>query len=248
MNTEQIQVLVSQAKAFLNRETQTVLGENDAIDTKVRESFGPYPHMFVLCCLMDRQMSSDKAFDIPFKIGDAVGSYDLTKLNGLPEEYYTKLFKELGLHRFNEKMAKVFKHGLERIATFYHGDASQIWCNKPDSATVICRFLEFDGCGVKIATMATNILHRTFGIPFSEYTAIDVSPDVHVLRVMYRLGIISVQMNRDMAIYAMRGIYPAYPGLFDGLFWRIGREYCHPLKKPYCDRCPIKDACIKRDV
>ena len=248
MGPEQLQILISQANAIHDNEVATLLGEEGAIDRKVRESFVPYPHMYVLCCLMDRQMNSNRAFEIPFKIGKIIGSQSLSELNKQPEEYYIGLFKELTLHRFNDKMANVFKHGLERIATAYHGDASNIWKGSPDSATVICRFLEFEGCGVKIATMATNILHRTFKIPFSEYSAIDVSPDVHVLRVMYRLGIISAPGNRDLAIYAMRGIYPSYPGLFDGLFWRIGREFCYPNKTPNCDFCLLKEICIKRIV
>lgn len=247
MNTEQVNHLIEMAKQFLSSSQSTMLAENRELDGKIRHSFFSHPHMFVLCCLMNRQMNSDRAFEIPFRISEHFQSnYDLFDLYSHSEQEYVDLFRQENLHRYNETMAKVFKKGVERIVDQYRGDASYIWRDKPGSAEVVCRFLEFEGCGVKIATMATNLLHRVFEIPFSDYSAIDVSPDVHVQRVMYRLGIINQQENRELAIYAMRGINPSYPGLCDGLFWMIGRDFCDPKKQPGCDHCPLQGICIKR--
>ena len=208
------------------------------------DSFEPYPHVFVLCCLMDRQVNADKAWRIPLDICNKLG-YDIEVLNGYAVDYYEELFNQRHLHRYNSTMARVFKSGIERISKNYDGDASKIWKDMPNSATVICRFLAFDGCGVKIATMATNLLYRAFGVQYSDYSAIDVSPDVHIMRVMYRLGILAEHNNREMAVYSTRGLYPAYPGLFDGLFWHIGKDYCHP-SKPNCTDCSLQSICSKR--
>src|SRR5690554_7296394 len=62
------------------------------------------------------------------------------------------------------------------------------WRGNPSSAAVVYRFLQFDGVGPKIATMATNILARDFKIPMSDYYSVDISTDVHILRVLRRSG------------------------------------------------------------
>ena len=42
---------------------------------------------------------------------------------------------------------------------------------------MVYRFLEFNGVGPKIASMAANILAREFKIPFADYFSIDISAE-----------------------------------------------------------------------
>lgn len=141
-------------------------------------------------------------------------------------------------------MAEIFYQAIQDIKRKYHGNAAAIWANKPSSASVVCRFLEFKGCGIKIATMAANILARQFKIPFSDFYSIDISPDIHVRRVMKRMGYISDSSNLNMVIYKAREIYPPFPGIIDFSCWEIGRNFCHPTK-PRCTECPVASECPK---
>ena len=124
----------------------------------------------------------------------------------------------------------------------YQGNASLIWENKPSSSTVVYRFLEFDGVGPKIATMATNILARDFKIPLSDYYSIDISVDIHVRRVLKRLGLIPPKATTEQIIYRARSLNPEFPGLLDNPVWEIGRTWCKPTT-PKCEKCYMNDLC-----
>jgi len=201
------------------------------------------PHVFVLACLMQRQINYKKAWTIPQKIFDILGTYEIEKLSLHSAEEYVKLFRDNNLHRFNVNMALTFHHAVLDIKNKYHSNVSVIWKNEPSSATVVYHFLQFKGCGIKIATMAANILARAFKIKFSDYYSIDISPDVHVLRVMKRMGYIP-ENNREMVIYKARELNPEFPGIIDFSCWEIGRKYCRPTN-PKCDICIVKNECKK---
>ena len=154
-------------------------------------------------------------------------------------------YVENGLHRFNEDMAQNFISAVKRIKDEYDGDASRIWSGRPSSAEVVYRFLCFDGVGIKIATMATNILHRDLGVQYADMSAIDISPDVQVRRVLNRLGFINNETDIQQAIYKAKAIHPQYPGIIDQLCWKVGRDYCHP-SNPNCKSCELNDICDYR--
>ena len=203
-----------------------------------------HPHAFVLACCMDRQIASDRAWRKPCVIRNLYREFSIDELASVPLEEYRRIFTEQTLHRYNDTMAEIFYKAVLRIKNKYDGDASRIWANSPSSAAVVFRFLEFDGVGVKIANMAANILSRQFGIPFSDYYSIDVSPDVHVFRIFQRTGLVEEGASRDEIIYKARELNPEFPGIIDAACWRIGREYCHPLS-PDCEHCPVRTDCPK---
>ena len=201
-----------------------------------------YPHAFVLACLMDKQINAERAWEIPYKVYKELGNFDINYLSSIPLEKYKKMFNDGSYHRFNDTVSKQFYDAINKIKEQYDGDASKIWANNPSSATVVSRFLEFDGMGIKIATMATNILARQFKIPMSDYYSIDISPDVHVQRILKRLGYLNENATIDQVIYKAREINPEFPGLIDFSCWKIGREFCHPTN-PECESCPLKNEC-----
>jgi endonuclease III len=202
------------------------------------------PHTFVLACLMDKQIKAERAWAIPCIIMEEYGT-DIHVLSKVSQEDYIEFFNRNTLHRFNNEMGKVFKSGVQRIVDYYNGNASLIWEGKPSSAKVVYDFLQFRGAGVKIATMAVNILARQFQVKFADYYSIDVSPDVHIRRVMYRMGLVDDELNTDAVIYKARELNPDFPGIIDFSAWEIGREYCRP-NNPRCSVCSVNAECLRR--
>lgn len=229
---------------FSNPETQIVHFVDDDNANAILNDLDKYPHAYVLACLMDRQIKAERAWAIPFEIYKEIDSFRFKKLEQLTLVDLQKIFNQKKLHRFNNQMAGIFHSAIMDIRNKYDGDASNIWNNNPSSSAVVYRFLEFKGSGIKISTMAANILARQFRIPFSDLYSIDISPDVHIIRVMKRMGYVSKDANNDMIIYKARELNPEFPGIIDFSCWEIGRNWCRP-KKPLCHECIVKEGCFK---
>ncbi len=101
------------------------------------------PHALVLAGVMNRQIPYERAWQIPFKIYNELGSFDIDFLASVPLDKYIKIFKDNNYHRFNEEMAKLFYETVQLIKSKYSGDASKIWNGNLSSATIVSRFLEF---------------------------------------------------------------------------------------------------------
>lgn len=82
--------------------------------------------------------------------------------------------------------------------------------------------------GPKIASMVVNILAREFKVPFLDYYSIDISADVHVRRVFFRLGLCPQNATVEQLIYKARALYPEFPDVMDFSCWEIGRSWCRP--------------------
>lgn len=221
---------------------------NQEIDNLIKD-IEKYPHLFVLACLMDRQIKAERAWSIPYLICRDLcdGNYSFEPLTKLSLKVVEQYFSDNKLHRYNKIMSNVFCSAVQRIKYTYKGDASLIWQGKNSSADVIYRFLCFEGCGIKIASMASNLLYRVFNVEYSDYSALDASPDVHLVRVLSRLGLIENNSNVDLVIYRARSICPRYPGIIDELCWDMGRLFCHP-HKPQCNNCKLNEICNYKNV
>lgn len=217
---------------------------NDEEKNKLVCNLERYPHAFVLACSMDRQLTAERAWSIPYLIKEYLGTFEIMDLYNVSLEEYKRIFRENKLHRFNDDMATVFYNAIHKIVDEYNGDASNIWKGNPSSATVVSKFLDFDGMGIKISTMATNILSRDFKVKLSDYYSIDISPDVHVKRVFKRMGLIKDVNNIDKIVYKARSINPEFPGLLDLTCWKLGKDICRPTN-PKCNECQFAKECPK---
>lgn len=236
--------LIRRGTKLLNGPYREIMFTEHPEANKLLNDLKCHPHAFVLACVMDRQVKAERAWAIPYEISKEIKGFEFHRLRELTERKIRNIFRKRRLHRFNDDMSRYFYLAVQKIHSDYDGIASRIWADKPGSASVVRRFLEFHGVGIKIATMAANILARDFKIPMADHLCIDVSPDVHVLRVFMRLGFIPKDSGGDMLIYTARELNPEFPGIFDLSCWEIGRNWCRP-SKPLCSECLLNANCPK---
>jgi endonuclease III len=246
MTTNSIaETLVNKGKTLFDSPRELVKFTGDSQADNLLNDLKNFPHAFVLACVMDRQIKAEKAWLIPYLIAEKLGNFEFETLADLSLADVEKLMTDPApLHRFPADMSKNFHSAIQTIAKKYDGLASKVWDGEPSSAEVVYRFLEFRGIGQKIGTMAANILARDLKIKFSDYYSIDISVDVHVQRVFYRLGLIPKSASPEQVIYRARALSPAFPGLLDLPAWEIGRSWCKP-KEPICSKCYMSKVCPK---
>ena len=208
-----------------------------------------YPHAFVLACILDTSVAAEIAWTIPQRVKENLGTFEIKELYKIKEDQYIEMFSgESKWHRYPARSAKFFYRGVQQIvdSELMNGDASKIWEDEPSSQDVVLRFMEFSGCGFKIANMAPNLLYRYFAIEFSDYKFFDIAPDIHTTRVFSRLGLTPTTSNAEAAkIYTIckaRELNSEFPGIVDGVCWEVGRTFCSP-RSPKCDSCPFIAFC-----
>lgn len=205
------------------------------------------PHLFLIACLMDRQIRAEHAWTIPFWLENKLGKATMPHLASLSlkkiEDAMDSMPKR---HRLWREQSKLLWRMAKKVGSEYSGDPQLIWKAGDSCAAVIRRFLEFDGIGPKIATMATNILVRDFGVSLTHTCFIDISVDVQVRRVFQAMGLSRTAEDWEI-IYRARELCPNYPGELDLPLWVIGRGFCNE-KWGKCSNesgmiCPVFEYC-----
>ncbi len=220
-----IELLIEEGRRRLSRPRQQYSFETGIPEAeRLLNDLEHFPHLFVCACVMDRQIKAGRAWAIPYLIGKEIGGFEFHKFVEIKLSQFKGIFNRLKPHRFNEKMAGYFYSAVQDIHVKYSDDTSQIWANKPKSALVIRRFLEFGGVGIKIANMATNILTRDFKVPMLDFSSIDIAPDVQVRKYFIENGLLRKEASNEELIYLAREIYPEYPGILDIMAWEMGRK------------------------
>ena len=211
-----------------------------------------YPHALVLSALMDRGVKAEHVWILPILIKREIGSMDFSDIYELLTiEHCVNIIVNTIHHRYGKRQAEYLRNAIERIHDEYNSNISNLWMNNPSSSKVVAGFLQFDGCGIKIATMIPNILYRNFKISFSDYIGIEVSPDSQVTKILKRTGLIPLGLNEELTkqlvIYKAKEINPKYPGVIDLICWEIGRNYCtENITTSKCESCPLGTLCIKQ--
>lgn len=153
--------------------------------------------------------------------------------------------KAFALHYQVNRFPRDLKSVARKIVRDYDSDVRNIWngIKTKNVDDIYLTFKEFDGIGDALAKMAQFILVRDYGIAGGKRAKryMSVKPDVHLRRVLFRLGIAEHQTPRS-TIDAAERLHLKSPADFDWAVWTIGREYCRP-KNPICEECPLESSC-----
>ena len=202
------------------------------------------PFAFLVGAAFDRGMPWRKAWEIPYWI-DQKGQLEASKLAAMEEPGLQRLLESLPVKpRYGCVMgARTLSDAANLVMRFdAGGDASAIWDAVPP-LEVQKRLESVYGIGSGIAHMAIRILRDDWGKFRGQEHAIDVKPDVHVMRVFKRTEVTQTE-NARKAAEAARELNPHFPGELDWPAWDIGIKWCRPTN-PLCDDCPLTMVCPK---
>jgi endonuclease III len=191
---------------------------------------------FLLCCLLDYQISADKAWENGDRLARVLGNPDdiWAKITSHTEQDWKSRFREFRLHRYPAAHNRLWRIGKE-ICSYFDGDARKIWQDS-SAFDVLCR-LNYIGAGEQISRMIVGALRDVGQIKGTG----DVKADVHVCRVIGRV-FFGEQTNPEAATELTRQLSPNDPWQLDRTLWTIGTSFCHP-KAPECPKCYLSAQC-----
>jgi endonuclease III len=204
------------------------------------------PYAFAIATCLDRGTKAEIIWSIPYDIYQELGHLDPQRIYQMSLEELADLFARLPRHpRYINEAPRTLKELTRIVVEECGGDAANIWKGKRASE-VKRTFQSIHGVGLGIANMAVLLIEVAFPIRFDDLDRknMDIKPDVHTIRVLYRLGV-SYATTEQASIDAARRLNPPYPGAVDGPLWLIGRTWCF-TSDPQCATCCIEKVCAKR--
>ena len=170
------------------------------------------PFAFIFACVLDRGTKAEIIWTLPYYIKERTGVFTPTYFNSLSLDAIYELFTKLPKKpRYLKAAPRTVKELSQMIINDYEGKAANLW--KEPSAPALQETLQtIHGVGPGIASMTILLLEKTRGVTFSDYdhSKMDIKPDVHTTRVLFRLGFIPEE-STSLALEAARKINPRYP-------------------------------------
>ena len=198
---------------------------------------------FSLAVVLDRGTRAEIIWTIPYWIRQDLGHLDPARIGQMmPQEVLDMLSRIPRKPRYMRDAPQTIIELAHLVSDEFGGDAELIWRDKTAHA-VKRQFRGIHGVGEGIASMAVILLARCRGIRFSDWSVMDVKPDVHVQRVLYRLGV-TPAMGGPEAVRAAAQLNPDYPGALSAPLWVIGRRWCRPTA-PDCKNCWMSALCAR---
>jgi endonuclease III len=204
------------------------------------------PFAFTLAVALDRGTKAEIIWTIPFWLREKLGHLDPNLLAQMTEDQILDALSTVPKKpRYMNAAPRTILEVACLVSDQFGGNAELIWKDKT-ADQVKSEFRSIYGVGDGIASMAVILLERCRNVRFSDHSIMDVKPDVHVQRVLYRLGV-AHQVGENDALRAAVELNPEYPGRLDPALWVIGRQWCRKFE-PDCDQCSMNDLCQKVEV
>ena len=140
------------------------------------------------------------------------------------------------LHRWITPLSEAVYLAMRTVQDTHEGDVRNLWNDRPEGKETQRRLRSFKGIGDKISALGTRQLALTFGVELADgLSSIDVSPDVHVMRVFRRLKLIDDDDPQSVIATAQKLSKESVT--MDGA-WVVGMWWCH-ASSPSCGTCPL---------
>lgn len=201
------------------------------------------PYAFCVACCLDRGAKAEIIWTIPYWISLSVSHFDPAIFYKMSLPEITEIFYRLPKRpRYLNIAPTTFQIITKITIEQFDGNARKIWEGKK-AFEVKKTFTSVKGVGEGISNMAVILIENAFNITFSDldHTQMNIKPDVHTMRVLYRLGISPI-IDVNAAIKSAQLLCPEYPGSLDGPLWYVGRTWCK-AEKPNCNECDLNIVC-----
>jgi endonuclease III len=209
---------------------------------------------FLLGVILDRSVPYQTAWDAGRVINYVLG--DDQDVAALWQRLAQMSKKRLGgflrygnggkaFHRHWGQFTRQLPVAAQHILEVYEGDPRRIWRRQRNVELVRSRLDAIHGIGPALSRMAVRLLAAQYGLlgGRAALKQLDIKPDIHVMRVFLRSGLIARRGGPADAVEAARQLAPRSPASLDAA-WEIGRTWCR-RERPNCRECVIGKDCAR---
>ena len=200
------------------------------------------PYAFLIACCLDRGTKVETIWTIPYDLRQKLGALDIVDIAATTPRHLDAVIRSLPQRpRWANDAPRTILDLSRMIRDRFDARAENMW-NDRSPAQFEGDLRSIHGVGRGIASMTTNLLIRRYDNVFSnDLHTVDIKPDIHTRKVLYRLGI-AANDSDITAVEAARQLNPPFPGALDGPLWWVGRQWCH-RSTPDCEACALVHRC-----
>jgi len=99
-----VNILIEKGNEIFKQPYKNIKFTKNKEADKLLNNLKDFPHAFVLACVMDRQMKTEKDWLIPYKISKAIGGFKISQLLRINQEEMKEIFRNNSLQFLYTKL------------------------------------------------------------------------------------------------------------------------------------------------